>query len=185
MRELDLTDLVTRATNGDESAWRVLVIEATGLLFRVARAHHLGEADAWDICQSTWLSLAQQLPAVREPARLPGWLATTARRLALRTLARRGREVPWPRQEFPRADTAPSPEALALAAERDATLRRIVRELPVPYQRLLWLLAQQPELTYAQLAAQLGVAPGSVGPLRRRCLDVLRRQLRAEGIDHP
>lgn len=181
MTESDITELLGRALGGDERAWRVLVRGLSALVRSVARAHRLGDADVSDVCQSTWFTLTQQLADLREPARLPGWLSTTAHRQALRTLTARRREVPAARPE-PVA-CLPSPELAVLSAERDRALWQAVGRLPQPHRELIRLLATQPHLTHAQLAARLGIPAGSVGPLRRRALDRLRRTLIAQGFD--
>ncbi|WP_232376749.1 RNA polymerase sigma factor [Amycolatopsis aidingensis] len=183
---MELGELCARAAAGDQAAMAALAREAAALLLAVARAHRLNEADSWDVHQNTWVSLAGRLPRVRNPRRFSAWLATTARRLALRTLRGRRRELPrgygtGERELFERP--LPSAEALVLRLERDRMLWQVAARLPRRHRLLLWLLAYRPELTQAQLAARLGIAPGSVGPLRRRCFDRMRGWLRAEGID--
>ena len=79
-------DLVTRARNGDKQAWDALVERYSPLIWRICRRHRLGDADAEDAGQSVWLHLVDQLDKVRDPAALPGWLATTTRRECLRIL---------------------------------------------------------------------------------------------------
>jgi DNA-directed RNA polymerase specialized sigma24 family protein len=70
-------------------------------------------------------------------------------------------------------DLVPSPELLTLRDERERTHWHAVARLPAGYRHLLWLLAYRPELTYSEIAAELGIGPGSVAPLRKRCLDRL------------
>jgi RNA polymerase sigma factor (sigma-70 family) len=180
--EHDFGQLLSRAFGGDEVAWHILVRALSALVLGIARSYRLGEADAFDVCQSTWLKLAQLPAGLRDPARLPSWLATTARRQALRTLTARRREVPCADQEPPEAE--PSPERALLIAERDRVLWQTVERLPARHRELVHLLAGQSRLTHAEIAASLGVAPGSIGPLRRRALDRLRRALEAQGYDH-
>ncbi|GAB3499787.1 RNA polymerase sigma factor [Amycolatopsis cihanbeyliensis] len=182
---MELGELCARAAAGDQTAMAALAREAAALLLAVARAHRLDEADSWDVHQGTWVSLAGRLPLVRDPRRLSAWLATTARRLALRTLRGRRRELPrgyWPEECGLFEHPHPSAEALVLRLERDRVLWRAAARLPRRHRLLLWLLAYRPDLTQAQLATRLGIAPGSVGPLRKRCFDQMRAWLRAEGI---
>src|SRR5690348_6321352 len=80
------TDLVTRAANGDGQAWDALVERYAPLIWSICRWHHLADADARDVGQTVWLRLVNQLAALRNPAALPGWLATTTRRACRRTL---------------------------------------------------------------------------------------------------
>ena len=76
---LVVADLVTRARTGDKQAWDTLVERYAALIWSICCRYRLG-AYAEDISQSVWLRLVGQLGKVRDPAALPGWLATTTRR---------------------------------------------------------------------------------------------------------
>ncbi|KZB81847.1 RNA polymerase subunit sigma [Amycolatopsis regifaucium] len=140
------------------------------------RAYRLSEADARDVCQEAWLELFRAPGSLRDEAKLRAWLTTTARRRALRMITRNRRETPPPPP-----GPEPTPEAEVVRAERDRALWAAVDRLPDVHRRLMWLLAHRPELSYAQLADELGISPASVGRLRRRCLDRLRRALEKSG----
>ena len=62
-----------------------------------------------------------------------------------------------------------------LAAERGAAFRAAFDTLPSGCRALLSLLASDPPPGYAEISETLGVAVGSIGPMRARCLDRLRR----------
>jgi RNA polymerase sigma factor (sigma-70 family) len=179
MPEKDFGELITQALIGDQTAWNALVRGLTAITLRVARTYRLADADAGDVSQSTWLAVSQQLGALRDNACLPGWLSTTARRHALRILSGKAREVALSCER----EMLPSPESLVLRDERDRELWEAVGQLPVRCRRLLCLLAYRPELTYPEIAAELGISPGSVGPLRKRALDRLRVRLLASGFE--
>src|SRR5438552_2468685 len=89
---MDLT-LVAAAAAGDPHAWDALVERYTALLWSITRSHRLAAADAADVVQTTWLRLVEHLDRISDPERLPGWLATTARREAQRV----ARRADWPR----------------------------------------------------------------------------------------
>src|SRR5215510_16295352 len=90
------TDLVIRAKKGDKQAWDALVERYAPLVWSVCRRYRLGRADAEDVNQSVWLTLVDQLAALREPAALPGWLATTTQRECGRVLrAARKPQTGW------------------------------------------------------------------------------------------
>jgi RNA polymerase sigma factor (sigma-70 family) len=182
MPERDFPELVSVAVAGDQQAWTLLVGRLWPVALNVARAHRLGDADAGDVCQATWLALSQQLNSLRDATRLPGWVATTARRQALKLLETRARETALSCENLV---ARPSPESLVLAAERDRELWTAAEALPERHRRLVWLLAHRPELTQSEIAAELGVRPGSIGPLRRRCLDRLRHHLTSTGFTYP
>jgi DNA-directed RNA polymerase specialized sigma24 family protein len=77
-----VSDLVTRARNGDQRAWDALVERYAPLIWSICRGHRLGDADAdaGDVAQCVWLQLVRHIDQVRDPAALAGWLATTTRR---------------------------------------------------------------------------------------------------------
>jgi RNA polymerase sigma factor (sigma-70 family) len=172
-----VTDLVTRARTGDKQAWDTLVERYAPLIWRICGRHRLG-ADAEDISQGVWLRLVGQLDKIRDPAALPGWLATTTRRECLRLLgAARG---PLADGYVVDAEAVPdeqvrTAEEELLVAERHAALREAFRDLPPGDQRLILVLIEDPPVPYAEISARLGIPMGSIGPTRRRCLDKLRR----------
>ena len=173
-----MSDLVARARSGDKQAWDALVERYSPLIWSICRRHRLGRADADDVSQSVWLRLLDQLDRVRDPAALPGWLATTARRECLRMLgASNGPHATMYAQDV---ESLPDERAgLAdqelLAAERQTALREAFAQLPPNGQQLISLLIADPPLPYADISARLGIPVGSIGPNRSRYLDKMRR----------
>ena len=172
-----ITGLVTRARNGEQQAWDAPVERHAPLIWSICRRHRLEAADAADAAQNVWLKLADQLDKIRDPAALPGWLATTTRRECDRILrtARRPHDAGYALA----AGTIPEDHAQAaeqdlLAAERHAALREAFGQLPPGCQQLLALLIHDPALPYAEISTRMGIPAGSIGPTRRRCLDKLR-----------
>ena len=173
-----VTDLVTRARNGDKQAWDALVERYAPLVWSICRRHRLGNADAQDVSQSVWLQLVGQLNKVRDPAALPGWLATTTRRECLQVLraAQRPLTAGYLLDAALLADEqAGTAEQELLAAERHAALREAFAHLLPEGQQLIALLIADPPVPYAGISARLGIPVGSVGPNRSRCLDKIRR----------
>jgi RNA polymerase sigma factor (sigma-70 family) len=173
-----VTDLVIRARNGDSQAWDALVERYAPLVWSICRRYRLGSADAEDVNQSVWLALVDQLAALREPAALPGWLATTTQRECGRVLrTARGPQMAWyvPDAEDIADEHAVSAEEELLQAERHAALREAFTYLPPSCQQLIGMLIQDPPVPYAKISTELGIPIGSIGPSRRRCVDKLRR----------
>jgi RNA polymerase sigma factor (sigma-70 family) len=174
---LPASDLVTSARNGETEAWDAIVERYAPLIWSVCRRHGLGSADTEDVGQAVWLYLVGQLGNLHEPAALPGWLATTARRECLRIL-RAGK--PLAAGHVLDAETLPDNQAGAmeqelLAAERHAALLEAFGDLPPCGQRLIALLLEDPPVPYAEISVRLGIPVGSIGPNRRRYLDKMRR----------
>ena len=178
MVELANAELVAQARLGDQDAWREIVRRHLPILWSAARAVGLREADAADVCQYTWLVLSENLHSIREPAKLSGWLITTARNEALRVRKVRGRELPVDLWGPPEADY-PGPEELVLDSERAVRLWRAFGTLTDQCRDILRLVAYAPDLSYRDVAGALGMPVGSLGSTRSRCLAVLRRRVGA------
>ena len=176
VRDHPVATLVRRARSGDEPAWNALVERYAPLIWSLCRQYRLGGADAADVGQNVWLQLVNQLGKIRDPAALPGWLATTTRRECKRVLNKA--PAPHAAPHAPDADNIPDDQAnmleQVLAAEQHAALREAFAHLPPCCQQLTALLIKDPPVPYAEISARLGIPIGSIGPNRRRCLDKLR-----------
>jgi RNA polymerase sigma factor (sigma-70 family) len=173
-----VNDLVTRAEAGDKQAWDALVERYAPLIWSICRGHRLADADAGDVGQKVWLQLVGQLDQVRDPAALPGWLATTTQRECgnVRRGTRGSHAVGrvLDAGHIPDRHTGMTGHEL-LAAERHAALYEAVTRLPPGCQRLIAVLGEDPPVPCAQISAQLGIPVESIGPSRSRCLEKLRR----------
>jgi RNA polymerase sigma factor (sigma-70 family) len=185
MGDESVTQLVRRAADGDSSAWDALVSRFSGLVWAVARQHRLSDADAGDVSQATWLRLVENLGALREPEAVAGWLATTARREALRVIRLGGRQLPTDFDaviEIPDDAERTDPSRFLLADERQSAMRTAFATLGEACRTLLLLLVADPPVSYAEISATLEMPIGSIGPTRARCLDRLRKSPALAGI---
>jgi len=175
----DTAELLAAAGAGDSDAWNQLVERYARLVWSIARGFALSAADAADVSQTTWLRLVENLGRLREPDRLAGWLATTTRHECLRVLRKSGRELVGVDADLDLESGEPTPEAVVLTTERDRLLWQSLGEIPQRCQVLLRALATEPPPSYQDVSAALGMPIGSIGPTRARCLDHLKRRLRA------
>ncbi|MFI6684470.1 sigma-70 family RNA polymerase sigma factor [Streptomyces sp. NPDC050485] len=151
-----------------------LVTALSPLLAAEAAAEAPGTGvDAADLEQAVWVRLLEQHPA--DPAR---WVRTAVRAEARR--ARRLRRHERPYGGAPAADPDPGPELAAITAERRRTLHAAVGRTPGNCPRLLAALLSPKDPTYREIAGELDISQGSLGPMRSRCLGCLRRMLAAE-----
>ncbi|WP_055690246.1 RNA polymerase sigma factor [Streptomyces prasinus] len=141
-------------------------------------------AEPADLEQAVWLRLLERLDAHDPPYDPQAWLRRTVRTEARRARRTVRHETPWAGDPADPADTAGTgggdPELLALAAARRRALRDAVRRLPGRCPRLLEALLSPHDPTYRDIAGELGISQGSLGPERSRCLGCLRRLLAPE-----
>ncbi|MQA01469.1 MAG: sigma-70 family RNA polymerase sigma factor [Streptosporangiales bacterium] len=176
------TTLLELAGEGDTEAWRQLVDRFSPLVWSVARAQGLGRMDAADVYQTTWLRLVEHLGRLRDPAAVGGWLVATARHEAIRVSRRGARERPVEDHGLDQSATdLDTPEAALLLSEEHRGVLRAFVQLSDRCQRLLRVLSASPTTSYAEVAAELDMPVGSLGPTRGRCLKHLRQLL--EGDD--
>ncbi|MER5831349.1 sigma-70 family RNA polymerase sigma factor [Streptomyces sp. NPDC002130] len=189
---MDRTDagaLVQAAAGGDAAAWKALVEGLSPLVWSVVRAHRLSEADAHEVYQTAWFRFAQHLGRIREPGKAGAWLASTARHECLKVIrsAQRLTLTDDPRL-LDRASEDGTPEQSLLDSEEAAAQSERVRRLWQEFEelgercrQLLRVLMATPPPSYHDVSAALGIAVGSIGPLRQRCLRRLRARLEARG----
>jgi len=171
-----VADLVTRARKGDQQAWDSLVERYAPLIWSICRQYRLDRADAEDVGQRIWLQFVNHLDAIRDPAAVPGWLATTTRRECNRVVrAARGPQAAGQLLDENIPDKLiRTAEQELLAAERHAALREAFTCLSPSRQQLMALLIEDPPVPYTEISARLGIPVSSIGPTRRRCLDQIR-----------
>jgi RNA polymerase sigma factor (sigma-70 family) len=168
--------LLCRIAAGDDAAWRQVVRQYEGLLRGSARAVLRNDADVDEAVQRTWILLLSHADRINDADRLPGWLATTARREALAIVRSQQRTIPsedvGDRAGVDDLDLATD----LLRAELEEALHDAVKALPVTQQLLVRALLREPA-SYDDLSRELGIPRGSLGPLRGRAVRTLRSRL--------
>jgi RNA polymerase sigma factor (sigma-70 family) len=171
-------ELLALAVEGDQEAWNALVDRFGQMVWSIARGFHLDEASAKDVSQTVWLRLVENCHRITDPERLPGWLATTCRREALRIRGMRERMVPT-EFEYDLTDESPSLEALLVEDEEARQVVAAFRTLGEDCQQLLRLLTTEPPLSYEEISEIVGRPVGSLGPTRSRCIERLKAAMSA------
>jgi RNA polymerase sigma factor (sigma-70 family) len=161
---------------GDEATWQATVRRYERLLRSAARVVLRNDADVDEAVQRTWVLLLRNAARINDPRCLPGWLSTTARREALAILRAQQRAVPS--EDVAEQVEPHDPDMAAALVEQElrAALDRAVQTLPDTQRRIVEALLREPE-SYDALSQELGIARGSLGPLRGRAVKALRAQL--------
>jgi RNA polymerase sigma factor (sigma-70 family) len=177
-------ELVAACLSGDEQAWSELIDRYNRLIFSIPLKQGLNRDEAADIFQAVCLDLVAELPRLRDPQALPAWLIQTTLHKVSKWRRRNDRYVP---DEGTHTENAPAPEAdmpdaLIREVQQSQALRDAVAGLSDRCQRMVQMLFfETPARPYKDVASALGVATGSIGFLRSRCLDRLRSTLEGVG----
>lgn len=178
--------IVRRCLEGDDRAWATLIERYQNLIFSIPIKLGFSQEDATDIFQAVCLELVTELPRIREPRALPKWLMRTTAHRCYRWQRDRERDVTQPEGRWP-ADVPgrrlEMPDEMFTELEREQALRDALAALAPRCQRLIQMLFMEtPARPYREVAASLGIAVGSVGFIRMRCLDRLRELLTRMGF---
>jgi RNA polymerase sigma factor (sigma-70 family) len=138
------------------------------------------------VFQSVFARLLEHLHKLEQPDRVHAWLVTTAKRETWRLLRQRSaaKEVSTDdeeAQELP-ADL-PLPHEALQRLEDQHLVRLALERLEDHCRRLLTsLFFHDTPPSYGDIAIQLGMPTGSIGPTRARCLQKLRGLLVEAGF---
>ena len=178
------TRLVGECLSGNEAAWSRLIDKYKALIYSIPIKYNLPPQEAADVFQATCVELLVRLPELREPRALPKWLMQVAhhecyrvKRLSERVVSRDGEE------NSPEPEIPPIAESLVVQTQEEQMLREAMATLTPQCRRLVEMLFfESPSRPYAEVAAELGLALGSIGFTRQKCIERLRRQLEDLGF---
>jgi RNA polymerase sigma factor (sigma-70 family) len=187
--QLSDSDLIARCLAEDALAWETLVRRYQRLVSAIAFRFGLKNDDAADVFQSVCLVILQQLPTLREQAKLSSWLITITVRECWKFRERRpntaslddlaGEHLPELSDE-----SHLQLEASLLMIERQHLIRRAVETLAPQCQKLIAaLFYTEAPAPYTEISRRLGIPVASIGPTRGRCLARLKEVLKQSGFD--
>ena len=185
--ELSRSDahLVRDALRGNEEAWLALIDRYKNLIYSVAVRYGLSRDDAVDVFQGVVAELLSGLAALREPQALQAWLVQVTSHKCLKLVRERQREGAmgdWESGEAPEVESPAVAQDLLEQVQAEQILRRALEQLPAQCRQMIEMLFYEtPPRPYAEVASALGMAVGSIGLTRRRCLERLRRLLDEAG----
>jgi RNA polymerase sigma factor (sigma-70 family) len=176
--------LIRACLNGHEQAWSALIQKYRNLIYSIPLKYGASPEDAADIFQAVCLELFSELPRLRKKAAFRSWLITVTAHQSFQ----------WKKKTRRRAEDELTPaneEALGIdpsqdfigQVEREQMLRDAIARLPARCQEMIRMLFyQEPQVSYREVAQRLGLATGSIGFIRGRCLKRLQRALEALGF---
>lgn len=182
MSHRDDQSLVAACRAGDESAWSDLVDRYGRLVYSIPRRYGMSDADCDDVLQSVFTIAFRRLDSLADAGRLSAWLITTTHRECWRT-GKRTR--PGADHEFDRhfESVDEPPESTVLELEQRHLVRRALTELGGGCERLLTaLFLSGADRDYEQIARDLDMKVGSIGPTRARCFKKLEPILARLGV---
>lgn len=180
--------LIARCLQGDQEAWSALIDKYKNLIYSIPVKLGMHQ-DAADIFQSVCVDLLSELPRLREHRALPKWLMQTCYHTCLRYQRAAGRLVELEPEGangeavLPASSADDLPEHMLVQLEQEQILRDAICELPEKCERMVRLLFFEiPPRPYEDVADELGMATGSIGAIRARCLAYLRKCLEKRGF---
>jgi RNA polymerase sigma factor (sigma-70 family) len=171
--------LVKECLAGNEDAWSLLIDKYKALIYSMPVKYGLPPHEAADVFQSTCMELLIRLRELREPKALPKWLMQVAHHQCYRVKRQAQRLVSRDAEpDLPEPETPAIAETLVQQTQEEQMLREAMGTLTPQCRRLVELLFfETPARPYAQVAAELGLALGSIGFTRQKCIERLRRNL--------
>jgi len=177
--------LIRECLKGSEEAWGNLVDKYKNLIFSIPIKVGLSQDDASEVFQIVCAELVKQLPNLRKPRALPKWLISVATHESFRTANRNRRfvDVDERIEETASVSSGQRADEIIRQAEREQLLRDAISSLQPRCQKLIFMLFfEDPVRSYELIAEELGLAEGSIGFIRGRCLQRLRKQLAKDSL---
>lgn len=171
-------DLIEQCLKGKESAWAALIDKYKNLIFSIPIRYGFSEEDSADIFQAVCMDLLAELSRLREPQALAGWLIQVARNKCFHRAQLQRRNKVQEIDNLDPPDPASEPDVLISETRREQHVREALAELPARCRKLVMMLFfETPPRPYDEIAAELSLARGSIGFVRKNCLDRLKEKL--------
>lgn len=173
------TRLVQECLRGKEEAWSALIDKYKNLIFSIPIKYGFSTDDATDIFQAVCLELLTELPKLRKPKALPKWIMqVTAHKCFHRKRQQQRVEISDPDGEKLLGSEPARAEEILRQTQEEQNLRQAISDLPPRCRQLVHMLFyEEPARPYQEIAGLLGIATGSIGFIRQRCLERLRKRL--------
>ncbi len=176
--------LVQACLNGDEKAWNRLIDKYKRLIYSVPVKYGLSPDDAADIFQNVCVDLFTNLSKLRKIESIRSWLITVATHKCFHYKKQQRQDVELDAMEQEMAEElAPAAPQVMQEVQEEQAVRDAIQKLsPRCAELVRMLFFEQPPLPYTEVAQKLGLATGSIGFIRGRCLNRLQKILAELGF---
>jgi RNA polymerase sigma-70 factor (ECF subfamily) len=176
-----IDQLIERCLQGDQLAWDAIVRQYWRKVFNVAYKFVGKHDEAEDLAQDIFLKLFKSLDTFDRRANFQTWLISVSRNLCIDHYRSVRKERETIDRDVDAGELSPAsgdtgPYAALEHADRRALLRRALDALP-PTLRSAVLLRDIQELSYQEIAVQLGLPEGTVKSRINRGRSELARQI--------
>jgi RNA polymerase sigma-70 factor (ECF subfamily) len=173
--------MIERCLQGDQIAWEAIVRQYWRKVFNVAYKFVGKHDEAEDLAQDIFLKLFKSLDTFDRRANFQTWLISVSRNLCIDHYRSIRKERETIDRDVDAGELSPTssdtgPYAALEHADRRALLRRALEELP-PTLRSAVVLRDIQELSYQEIATQLGLPEGTVKSRINRGRLELARQI--------
>jgi RNA polymerase sigma factor (sigma-70 family) len=175
--------LVQQCLKGDEHAWGRLIDKYRRLIYSVPIKYGFRPEDASDVFQTVCLDLFTNLSNLRKVESLRSWLITVTSHKCFHWKKQHRPDVELDAMEQDIAEEVVTPPEMLQEIQQEQIVRDAIDRLPPRCAEMVRLLFfEQPPLPYAEVAKRLGLATGSIGFIRGRCLHRLHKILMELGF---
>lgn len=176
--------LVKECIRGNEDAWAALIDKYKALIYSIPVKYQLQPQEAADVFQAVCMELLTRLPDLRDARALPKWLIQVAHHECFRVKRQRQRVTSSDSEtDLPEPETPALAESLVVQTQQEQILRQAIHTLSPQCSRLVEaLFFESPARPYAEIASELGLAVGSIGFTRQKCMERLRHALQKMGF---
>ena len=176
--------LVRECLEGNEQAWNSLIERYKRLIYSIPYKYRAAPEDCADIFQSVCLELYSELGKMRKVESLKSWIISITVHKCFHWKRQQRGNVELDAMEQEQADeTSVAAPDLLIEVEQEQLVREALRKLkPRCAEMIRMLFYEHPPLPYDEVAQRLGLATGSIGFIRGRCLKQLEKALLESGF---
>jgi len=171
----DDASLVEACLSGDEGAWEKLVTRYAPLVYSIPRRLNMSTTDADDVLQTVFTIAFRRLHSLKNRQCLAAWLITITRRECLHHCKHTPESADLVDEI---TDGGTHLSDIIEEQQRRLMVHQALSRLDANSQVLLSaLFLEVPTPSYEEIAQRQGMAAGSIGPARARCLKKLEAVL--------